>query len=79
MNDDHDQVIGIRFKNEWTDKILFGLDAIDQFRSLGSLKFQLVDRLVMKFMSRLDLGEKWGVASEYPTLFLRSEIPKQDC
>lgn len=77
MND-YDEIVGIRFVGDQFDKLLFGLDAINLFKNIGHLKFQLIDRLVIKSMASMDLGKRWEIAAQYPTLFKRSDVERYE-
>lgn len=58
-------IIAIRFGST----IFFGQEALDRLK-VQKCYDQLISRSEFEFMSKLDLGEKWGMyAKEAPTLF----------
>ena len=68
-NDEFYEIIAIRFK----DKILFGHDAITTAKAVANYT-QLISRAEFRFMSQLDLGDKWRqYAEDAPTLFVFPE------
>jgi len=65
INNDWYKIIAIRFD----DIILFGQRALDTLNQKQDYD-QLISLAEFKFMSRLDLGEKWGKYAEIsPILF----------
>jgi hypothetical protein len=73
MNENFNKIIGIRFKNEYEDIILFGKEALNRLNKEKNY-YQLISKEEFELMSRFDLGNKWGLyADNSPIIFELSQ------